>query len=192
MFDNQDDDNHNDYFDGPDIPDTPKPEKKPKLKPDDPRYWDEDESEWEHLRIRNKTKFSLIVAGAVLVAVLIFVAYNRYFNPQIVEATQYGYVDNIEKRGSVFKTYEGSLIVYKDIMDTARVYSRDFIFSATDDAGQMLRQWQHSCKPVRVEYKVYKTVVPWRGESKIVVTKVDTVSRDSILPPEYNTGVSIR
>lgn len=189
IFDNKEDDTP-DYFDGPDIQQTPKPVKKPKLTPDDPKYWEENESKWEHLRLPDKTKWMLMSGACLIVVVLLLIIYNCYFNPQVEEAVEYGYVEKIEVRGSLFKTYEGVLINYKEITDTTREYTRDFIFSATSEAGKKLQQMQRRCRPVRVEYEIYKTVVPWRGENKIVVTKVDTVSPDSILPPEYRPQIN--
>ena len=45
--------------------------------------------------------------------------------------------------------------------------------------------------PVRVQYKKYRTAMPWRGESKIVITAVDSVDPSKILPPEYNPDFGV-
>ncbi|MDE6770343.1 MAG: hypothetical protein K2J78_11525, partial [Muribaculaceae bacterium] len=55
--DDQDNDN-NDFFDGPDIPEPVKQPKKPTYHPEDPDYWEE-ESEWEHLKPTNRGKMWL-------------------------------------------------------------------------------------------------------------------------------------
>ncbi len=175
-----------DFFDGPDIPEQPKAPKKPAYKPEDPAYWEEDESEWEHLRLRKRWKVWLW-AGCVLVVILLGVAcWLRYFSPYVEDATQYGYVEHIEKRGTVFKTYEGVLLPYKELRDTTRIYSRDFIFTASDfEVAKRLKQAQLGGYPVRVEYRRYHATVPWRGSSKTVVTAVDSVDASTILPPEF-------
>lgn len=102
------------------------------------------------------------------------------------DAIQFGYVENIERRGTVFKTFEGVLIPYKELMDTTRIYSRDFIFTAVDEkVATRLKRAQISAEPVRVGYRKYHATLPWRGASKIVVTSVDSVNPDKILPPEF-------
>ncbi|MCH5222812.1 MAG: hypothetical protein J1E82_02115 [Muribaculaceae bacterium] len=164
----------------------PKEEKKPKYKEDDPAYWEEEESDWEHLKPASRAPFWLWVIAALVVIGLIIGCWIRYFSPYVEDATQYGYVENIEKRGSIFKTYEGTLIPYRELMDTTRIYSRDFIFSVEDNkTAATLKEALYNAKPVRVGYKKYHATLPWRGANKIVVTSADTVSPDKILPPEF-------
>ncbi len=101
-----DDHDNDDFFDGPDIPEPVKKPKKPTYLPDDPAYWDE-ESEWEHLRPRNKTKLWLWTGGILLLIALMLGLWLRFINPYVVDASQVGYVENIDLRGTVLKTYEG-------------------------------------------------------------------------------------
>lgn len=176
----------NDYFESTEEP-APKPAapKRPTYDPDDPAYYDE-ESEWEHLKPRHKYKLWLWLTGTVVLVGLIIACWLRYFSPYIEDATQFGYVENIEKRGTVFKTYEGVLLPYKELMDTTRIYSRDFIFTAKNDSlAAMLKRAQFAGRPVRVGYRKYHATLPWRGASKILVTSVDSVDPHKILPPEY-------
>lgn len=186
---NDDDDTRNDYFDGPDLPDEPlktEEPRRPRFKPDDPRYWEQEESRWEHLRVPGKKKVWIFLAAVVSILAMSIAFWLRYFSPYIEDATAYGYVDHIEKRGTVFKTYEGILINYKEIHDTTRLYSRDFIFTAADtQVASMLKRMQLKGKPVKVVYKVYHATIPWRGASKIIVTNADSVDPATILPPEF-------
>lgn len=176
----------NDYFDGPDIPDAPEEPKKPELTPDDPRYWEEPEDEFEHLR-PNKTHWKLYVwifCAAVVVGILVAI-YIRVFSPYVELATQYGYVEKIERRGDIFKTYEGVILPYKSLMDTIRPYESDFVFSTRDPStAANLKRMMIANRPVRVTYDVYHTVMPWRGDTKIQVVRVDTVDERFILPPD--------
>lgn len=178
----------NDFFDGPDLPEeAPKEEKRPAYKPDDPAYWEEDESEWEHLKPRRRTGLWLWLGGVAVMAALAVACWLRYFDPYVEDAIQYGYVEHLEKRGSVFKTYEGVLLPYKELLDTTRIYSRDFIFTAADkNVALKLRRAQLDARPVRVEYKRYHATLPWRGSSKTVITAVDSVDPSKILPPEFS------
>lgn len=181
-----DDHDNDDFFDGPDIPEPVKKPKKPTYLPDDPAYWDE-ESEWEHLRPRNKTKLWIWTGGILLIIVLMLALWLRFINPYVVDASQVGYVENIELRGTVFKTYEGVLLPYKELFDTTRLYRRDFIFTAANEkTAARLKLAMLEGRPVRVEYEQYHAILPWRGSSKTVVTAVDSVDATKILPPEFN------
>ncbi|MBD5339998.1 MAG: hypothetical protein HDR94_00320 [Bacteroides sp.] len=182
---NYNDDNE-DFFENSEVPEVPQKPKQPELKPEDPDYWEQTEDEFEHLRPNNKfVIWSWLAAALACIAIGVFI-YIRYFSPCVSEATQYGYVDTIEKRGSIFNTYEGTIIPYKEIMDTTRIYKGDFVFSVKDaKVATRLKQLQYANLPARVEYKKYHAVVPWRGESRIVVIKADTADPAKILPPDF-------
>ena len=179
-------DGNTDFFESDIKPEAPKPPKEPLPPVDDPSYWERDESEWEHLRPKRKLNPWLWIAGVFCVCALALACWLRYFSPYVEDATQYGYVENIEKRGTIFKTFEGVLIPYKEITDTTRIYSRDFIFTAeTEKLATALKRAQFSAQPVRIGYKRYHAIVPWRGSSRIIVTSVDSVDPSKILPPEF-------
>lgn len=165
-----------------------KPPKQPKIRRDDPRFYDREEDRWEHITPSPYRRGPLIwVAGAV-VALFVVLAwlYTYLFSPQVSDAVEYGYVDHIQREGKMFPTYEGVILPYKMIKDTTRSYTGDFIFSTKDEhVAAELRRNQSSGQPVKVEYKVYSHRFPWRGNSATIVTAVQTVSPDSILPKEY-------
>ena len=186
LFDNDEEKDKNDYFDNENqARQQPQEPKKPSYKPEDPDYWEE-ESEWDHLKPRTRVPFWLWVVGALVVIGLIIGCWLRYFSPYVEEATQYGYIENIERRGTIFKTYEGTLIPYRELMDTTRVYARDFVFSVQDPkTAATLKKAQYEARPLRVTYKKYHATVPWRGASKTIVTDADTVNPEKILPPEF-------
>lgn len=168
---------------------TPQKEKRPKYKREDVEYWEGPESEWDHLKPRIHFPFWGWMAVIAVVLGLMIALWIRFFSPYVEDATQFGYVDNIEKRGTIFKTYEGTLIPYKELMDTTRIYNRDFVFSVENDStAAKIKRALRASKPVRITYRKYHATVPWRGASKIVVTDADTVSPDKILPPEFAPG----
>lgn len=180
-------DDKEDYFDEEIVKKEEKKEKEPEFSPEDPRYWEQPESEFEHLKpLDPRSRRSWKIWGIVAVVVLggMIALYIRYFSPYIEESTQYGYVENIQRKGMVFKTYEGVLLPYKEIMDTARVYREDFVFTAKPEVAAQLRRMQYANLPVRVVYEKYHATLPWRGDSKIVITRVDSVDPAKILPPE--------
>lgn len=190
MFNNDnydEDDDKRDVFDN-EKPEEEKPkeEKKPTYHPDEPEYWEQDESEWDHLKRRSRIPFWVWILCGLAVIGLVIGCWIRYFSPYVEDATQFGYVEGIETRGMIFKTFEGTLIPYRELMDTTRIYNRDFVFSVADQkTAATLKQALYDAKPVRVNYRKYYATVPWRGASKILVTSADTVSRDKILPPEF-------
>ncbi len=180
----------NDYFDGPDLPDPVKKEKEPKYNPDDPEYWEQDESPFEHISTNRKMWIWWVVGTGVLIGIIIGL-WLRFFNPAQQGVVQYGYIEQISKEGMFFKTFEGVLIPYKELFDTTRIYQRDFVFTAANSkVAAQLKAMEKGCVPVRMEYDRYYATVPWRGNSKIIVTRVDTANVDSILPPEFRPQYS--
>ena len=179
-------DDSKDYFDGPDLPEQKKEPKPPVYTPDDPRYWEQDESEFEHLRPGRRYMLWVWVAAAGVALGLNLTVYFRWFSPYVEGATQYGYVESLERRGTIFDTYEGVLLPYKDLMDTTRSYGGDFVFTCADgDVAVKLRRMQYANLPVRVVYRRYHATLPWRGDSRIIVERVDSVDPSRILPPEF-------
>lgn len=183
---NLDDDKETDFFED-EVPDPVKEEKKPVYTPDDPRYWEQPEDPFSHLtpsRPRRRRIWWWAGITAVLIGAL-EALYVRYFVPCVTEACETGYVDRIEKSGQLLKSYEGVLLPYKNLMDTLRPYEGDFRFSTTDtDVAVRLKKMHFANLPVRVHYKVYRTAVPWRGETEVYITAVDSVNPRDILPPD--------
>lgn len=186
IFSNKENENEDlDFFDGPEIPEEPVEPKKPAPEPDNPDYW-EDESEWEHLRPVGRWRLRLFASLGLALFVLAVTLVLWMFSPYVTEATQYGYVEHIEYRGNILKTYEGELIPYKEIHDTTRVMTRPFLFSTSNSkVATMLKRMQLAGRPVRVEYKVYRSLMPWRGDTKTILVSADSVDPATILPPEY-------
>lgn len=162
----------------------PKQPKKPALTPDNPEYWDAEEGEFDHLRpSRDKRFYIWLCIGAACLAALITL-YFWIFSPYARNDIQYGYVVNLGRRGHIIETFEGRLLPYKSITDTVNPYEGDLVFSVTDGhLAAQLRRLQLANLPARVEYSTYHTVMPWRGESKIIITNVDTANPAKILPP---------
>lgn len=183
MFKPDDTDKDEDFFNAPAGVEKPKKVKVPPLMPDDPRYYDKDD-EWEHIRPSGrswKTWLWIIAIGVGLG--LIYAGYVIWFTPYSEGAVQYGYVEKIDKRGHAFKTFEGVIIPYKAINDTIEPYSGDLVFSTTDPhVAAELRKLLLGNLPARVEYDTYRRIVPWRGSSKVVITKVDTADVTKIWP----------
>lgn len=188
IFNNDTDpkDTRPDYFDGEDLPETKK-ERRNRYRTDDPRYWEEeDESgEWDHLRPLLRWRVWALAALVLTVVMLSGFIYIHWFRPYATGGVQYGYVENIQHQGHIFKTYEGVMLPYRNLMDTVRPYGHDFVFTAADDrvAAALLRA-SAANRPVRVEYTRYSAPLPWRGDSRLVVTAVTDADPALILPPD--------
>ncbi|MDE5652233.1 MAG: hypothetical protein K2I48_02045 [Muribaculaceae bacterium] len=172
-----------DYFNTPHQPEAPKRPKTPEPKPDDPKYYD-NEDEWEHLRPASRSwKFwgALVVIGILLG--LAYAVWLRWFSPYEEGIVQYGYVEKITRRGDIFKTFEGVVIPYKAINDTIEPYPGDLVVSACNDhvAAQLLKLMLGNL-PARIELERYHATIPWRGESTWIVTRVDTADVSKIYP----------
>lgn len=96
----------------------------------------------------------------------------RYYTPYI-ESEENGFITNMERRGLIFKTYEGQMITESALTDTARVYSRDFTFSVTDPVlADSLQALSGSGRKVTLSYERYYGALPWRGAQPVIVTGI--------------------
>lgn len=185
----RDSDRDTDFFEDNIKPEAPKLPKTPPPSPEDPSYWERDESEWDHLKPRHKGKVIVWSATAILAIAMATAFYLRFFATYVDDAVEYGYIEHLERKGTIFKTYEGVMIPYRELHDTTRIYQRDFIFTARPEVAADLKRFELSHQPVRVGYVRYHATLPWRGASKTVVVSVDSVDPSTILPPEYRPPV---
>lgn len=110
----------------------------------------------------------------ILFVILGVAVYIRYFVPYAIESRTTGYVTRVEKRGIIFKTFEGEMISQSQLTDTARIYSRDFYFSIPDDSlARVIQSYEGTGKPVTLTCKRYFGTLPWRGSAKVIATAVD-------------------
>lgn len=182
----EDRESEEDFFNS-DVPEKkPKAPKPPVYSPEDPNYWDQDESEWEHITPGKRRRLYIWLGVVSVIIGLIAAVYLYWFSPAQEGAVAYGYVEQISKDGLIFKTFEGRLLPYREIMDTTRVYREDFLFSTADEKiAADLKRIERKGLPVRLEYDRYRTTLPWRGANRVVVTAVDSVNPRKILPPEF-------
>lgn len=188
--DDEEEDDGNDYYDSDNEPE-PRPRvkepKTPKLDPEDPDYWiDEEESPLSGLMPNpGKPWIWKLVAGMVALLALAG-GWIWFFRPYADSAVKYGYIRNMERRGALIKTFEGTLIPYKELGDPDPLYFQEIRFSVpTDSLAAHMKRMMLGGVPVRVEYETYNTPLPWKGEERIVVVKADTADPRKILPPEY-------
>ena len=103
----------------------------------------------------------------ILVFALAIFWYVRFYFV-VADGTQAGTLNIFQKKGIVFKTYEGKIILsgFK-----ANVQSNEFSFSVTKEsvAQQLLNV---SGREVNIHYKQYFGSLPWRGMQKYIVDSI--------------------
>lgn len=101
----------------------------------------------------------------VVVAAAAGFVYFRYFSPYVSEAQAKGVINSVEKRGLLFKTFEGEA--------TLSVGGAPFDFSIDSDSlARVAQRYAGTGIPVTVTYRTYNATVPWRGASVNVATSV--------------------
>lgn len=112
--------------------------------------------------------FFAIVLLAIIVAVGI-----RYYIPYATDSQTTGYVTMVEKRGIIFKTYEGEMVSEQQLADTNRIYSREVFFSIPSDSlARELQRLQSTGKPVTIVCRRYYGTLPWRGAHTTVLEAI--------------------
>lgn len=185
--DDDDDNDDNDYFDDNDYPVKAKRPKAPKLDPEDPDYWiGEEESPLSEIIRKPKNKWKWWLASALALIVLLLFCWIWFLRPHTDNAVKYGYIINMERRGSFVKTFEGIMIPYKELGDPNPLHFEKVGFSVESDSlAAVMKRYMLRCIPVRVEYKKYHTPLLWKGETSLIITKADSANPRKILPPEY-------
>ena len=186
--DEDEDEEGNDYYDSVAEP-TPrvKKPKAPRLDPEDPDYWiKEEESPLSGIMPPPVKKWKWMLGVAlVLIAGIIF-AWIWFLRPHTDNAVKYGYIKHMERRGSIIKTFEGSMIPYKELGDPNPFYFEELRFSVQSDSlAAVMKRMMLGCVPVRVEYEIYHSPLPWKGDERMIIIKADTADPRKILPPEY-------
>lgn len=129
----------------------------------------------------NKRKIIWSIVMVLLVVASVFIYWRFYF--VLAEGTQAGTLNIFQKKGILFKTYEGKIILsgFK-----ANVQSNEFSFSVTKEnvAQQLLKV---SGREVNVHYKQYFSSLPWRGMQNYMVDSIYEVrdlQGETILKPK--------
>ncbi|UJP63415.1 hypothetical protein [Mongoliitalea daihaiensis] len=113
----------------------------------------------------------LKVSIPIIILVLVALVYWRYFFV-FGEGVKGGTLNYFEKKGFVFKTWEGRLVQDGFQSPSAgALQSNEFRFSAQgDEVAQQLER--ASGRFVELRYKEYLSPLPWRGAAKFVVYEV--------------------
>jgi hypothetical protein len=102
----------------------------------------------------------------IIFLVAAFAVYWFFFN-KYSDGERKGSLIKITHKGNVFKTDEGEMwLSCRQTMNPEKFY-----FSVTNDSiATVLKGLQDEC--VQVTYVQYRAILPWRGDSKYIVTGV--------------------
>lgn len=120
-----------------------------------------------------RKKFIYITITVIAIAIVSVVYYRYYF--VFGEGVKAGQLNYFVKKGYVFKTDEGRLILAGLQSDQpGHITSNEFIFSVTDK--KVVDQLNHNAGAfLQLHYKEYLHTLPWRGFSNFVVDSVVSV-----------------
>ena len=121
------------------------------------------------------------MVSVLLLALAVFVYFKFFF--VYSEGTNEGDINYFQREGFVFKTYEGKMIQtgYNSRNTSATIQSNEFKFSVEDE--QVARQIESSSsRQIKLHWKRYLGVLPWRGNSQYVVDSVVYVQPMNTLP----------
>lgn len=132
-------------------------------------------------RRHNKKRIALAVLSAFLAVFVLWWVWNHFFNVYR-SSSEKGVIMECGIQGTIFKTIEGKMMSMR-VTTAQHIYETDFLFTvANDSLGTLLGRLAGTGKPVQLTYDEYNGTLPWRGESKIVVTAVDTAGIDFNVP----------
>jgi hypothetical protein len=108
----------------------------------------------------------VILAIAIFIGAIYWFGFNTYGTGE-----RTGIVIKFTNKGNVFKTNEGEMW-----LSCRQMTNPDkFYFSVTSDSiANLIRALQDGC--VQLNYVQYRMILPWRGDSKYIVTGVRTIS----------------
>lgn len=117
----------------------------------------------------------LIWTGIILLVIVSFMFYWNYYNTYS-EGNRAGTLQKFSKKGSMFKTYEGELIM-TSIASTGNttIASEKFFFSVKDE-NVAKELFNLEGKHVTLQYEQKRGHLPWSGDTDYFVTRI--VSKD--------------
>jgi len=163
------DDNFNDYF-----TDENMPEEQPQVHQETEQ--EREEREIKEATIERRGASVKILLAFIIIAMALFLGWwvwQYYFHPYRVSQEK-GWIMKVSNEGTIFKTLEGEMISDKYVDDTLLAMHSNFKFSIpTDSLARDAMRWAGDGKRIVLSYNEYKGSVLWRGNSRVVITKIE-------------------
>lgn len=121
-------------------------------------------------RKRKTGRFLLITFIVLLLGLSVFIWWRYYYTYS--DGNRYGLLQKFSRRGNLFKTYEGELIL-SSVRSNANtpLASEKFFFSVTDEeVALQLNNLQG--RNITVHYQEKNSAAFWRGDSPYIVDSV--------------------
>lgn len=158
-----------DYFDQEYVPEEPKP----KVETEEERELKEVEKITINVKHDRLRTISATIAVLIAIGVIAWI-WMLFWSPSVSMEQQSGYVSEIRCEGRIFKTFEGTMLTHGYLYEDVEAPQTEFTFSIQSDSVALeLMKLQKSGKKVAVTYKEYDATLPWRGNSKRIVTAVE-------------------
>jgi len=127
-------------------------------------------------------------AGWIILVVILllgsFIFWKYFFTYS--EGYRAGLLQKFSKKGNIFKTYEGEMIL-SSVRSTNNmaIASEKYFFSVKDKViARKLEQFQGEY--IVIHYSEKNGVLPWRGETRIMVDSVRVANTQDSMPPGTN------
>lgn len=130
--------------------------------------------------MNRKLIYTIVILLLIALAVFCYVRFVYVF----AQGTKAGVLNTFQKKGYVFKTWEG-IIIQSGFK--ANVQSNEFEFSVTNEKVAALLE-KNSGREVNLHYVRYFGTLPWRGMSTYIVDSVYEVrdgSKETTIKPTY-------
>ena len=130
-------------------------------------------------------KIVTTVISVLMLALVGFVYFKFFF--VYSEGTNEGDINYLQREGFIFKTYEGKMIQtgYNSHNTNAAIQSNEFKFSVVDErVAQQIDN--NSSRQIKLHWKRYLGVLPWRGNSQFVVDSIIMVTKPIIIEEDDN------
>ena len=110
-----------------------------------------------------KRKKRILIIGSIVLLLLTIFVYFRY-SFVYSEGTRVGIIYKFSKKGTIFKTFEGEMMLPGIQNKRKSLSTNTFNFSVTDDElAKKLMESQGM--EVELHYSYYNRPLPWRGDS---------------------------
>jgi len=123
--------------------------------------------------MKSKLKKILYWSAAILVVLLAFYFYWNYVNTYS-EGNRSGILQKFSKKGNVFKTYEGELILSSIASTTNTTLASEKFFFSVKDENVAKSLFELEGKDVTLQYVQKRGHLPWSGETDYFVTGIVT------------------
>lgn len=128
---------------------------------------------------KRKRRMKFFLWGLLLLVVIIAVVQGMLWGKVSDEGKVRCYVVSLEKRGSVFESYE-AVAIEEGTLEERRFSTRNI------EIGKRIYNALGSDSLFAIEYTRYRTSVPWRGETTFVISDAQTVPAHPLAKP--NSG----